>query len=627
MKTKNYLLSIVLGLIAFAGFAQANDSNPLVFVSIPEIPSSAPTSGDLACYPYLIKNELNSDSLPLDISLVPNTDARISIVSNVPVECLIPAQPICGHELKPGQSCTILVEVNPANDTTPSQSTEILTIEYSPRYNPLESPIVIDFIEPAPAILQITSPIPNPPAQVILGDAAIPFEYIVTNISDEQSAATITASITQLIPNNPSEHFVDFVLPATDLPACDGLALLPPGDSCYIQLQVVATDPHTVGIQFGYQLEVKYEGLGDTYPLLTNIEFVVIQPPAFLNFVAFPDNLPATVPQGNTSPQFTFTIENFGSVDADIGTITNSISFVDQVISGADDCSVYSYTLPPNETCTVTLQIDATSADTGIYENILQIPYQNSSTSPLQDVFSFAVIEESVDVPVLQLSCETIDPIEIPDTIIETCTLSNVGSGTAMSLDPVLDLDYGFITMTTPVGACPGEPFNLIAGGSCTLNYTISPTVVGTSTQTVSITYEVVPTIYATVTGDIDFYAYEANPGRVYVTQFDPLFILNHVYTFTINSNGTLNYESYKYIDGVTSVDFSTGGTNYAYTSAVLDLFNDPVQRCTLPDLASCTTPSTLTNASYGYFIKFYKPTIALLDDPFNRKVKTCAVN
>lgn len=644
MKTRNFILSTLLGLVAFTGVAQANSQDPLIFTSQPDVPASIPTNGPVTCYPYVIKNTLTTDSLPLDIALVPNDDARISI-NYAPVPgCM--AETDCGDTLGKGKSCTIIVKVDPSQDPTASKANETLTIEYSPRYGALESnpPIIIDFVLPPPAVLKF-SDLPDPPANVIVGDAAVEFTYTIENIG-EQDATDIVPTIVQRLPANCSPSLVNFVSSTCGMSQPYTLA---PGATCDITLDVEAltTTPLDcdIDVQNEYTLQIGYVGVGA--PLESNIDFYVVQPDAFLNFEEFPDNLPPVVILGTVSDEFTFKIKNYGSATATIGSITNITNPLPAnplVVAGTPLMDACGATLNAGASCTLTYVLDATSTtptpDIRNYTNILAIPYDNTDTSPLQTEYAFAVAEAA---SILSLDCDPLTDIQISTLNVPvagtqtlSCTLTNSGNADAANLNPTFDMDYGFISLTSTTCPSAGINFTLPAGNSCTLDYTIAPVVVGTSSQDLEIVYEATPGNFATVASAVDFYVYTAKPNDAYIVYSD---VSNgFVREYPINTDGSLaSPSSAVSVSGVSSVDFAS--TTYAYTSAYVNFFNDKVKRCNASVFGGCITTSSALDspnaAFYGSFIKFYTPTLAYLSNfllaPLipqpNNDVQLCNVN
>lgn len=622
MKTRNYLLSTLLGLIAFTGFAQANSQDPLIFTSQPEIPGSIATNAPVSCYPYIIKNTLTTDSLPLDISLVPNTDPRISINHAAVAGCM--AVTDCGDTLAKGASCTIIVKVNPSESATPSQASETLAIEYSPRYGALESnpPIVIDFVLPPPAVLRF-SVLPDPPAQVIMGDNPTDFTYTIENVG-EQAAIDIVPNITQRLPTNCEPSLVDFV---SSTCGDSQPYTLQPGASCDLTLSVSApsdTPSCDLDVQNEYTLSIAYEGVAST--LDSNIDFYVVQPDAFLNFSVYPD-IPPVVIQGDTTETFTFIVKNFGTASTTIGTVINTIS---PIVSPTptidivnDTCT--SASIASGGTCTLAYQINAsTNPAVRNYTNFLSIPY-DSGAETLTTQYSFAVVTSA---PVLSLDCSSLSTIEIGSSDTVTCTLENSGNADATVLNPTIDMDYGFITLTG--GSCSAAPFTLAAASSCTLEYTVAPVVVGTSSQDLNVSYETTPGNTVTESSKIEFYAYTAQPNNAYIAYSDLLIggTPGDVRECHINGDGSLgSCNSAVPISGISALDFTTG--NFAFTSAFirpLDL-NDKVQRCTASTFGSCVTTASIftPNVYYGSFINFYTPTLAYLSNFIGAPLVTSA--
>jgi hypothetical protein len=291
-----------------------------------------------------------------------------------------------------------------------------------------------------------------------------------------------------------------------------------------------------------------------------------------------------------------------------IGQIGNTVtpnSNTDIVIATDDECS--NKVLNPGLTCTITYQLQAGDNPTGDYTNLVSIPYNNMNESPLQEEFSFSIMESAA---ILGLSSETIEPLEVGQAETVTFTLTNYGNADADNVTPTINQDYGFIALTA--GTCGDAPFNVNANSSCTLTYTITPPVVGMSSQYVQINYDVIPNTLSTTSSLIEFYSYTPAPENAYFPLSTPV---GSVLACSINEYGYFqNCVTPVSVLGVSAIDFTEG---YGFTSAISQSGNAKVNSCDTNPFVTCnaTTSTGPVAASYGSFIKFYNANLAYLSN------------
>lgn len=592
MKIRNFCLLLTTNLL----IPQVYAADPLVFTSEATIPSTIDQGSGTEFFEYTIKNDLSTDSLTLVIELLPDTGGILSIDSGGTT---------CGENLKPKESCTIVLAADPTNQGSVN---ETLSITYSPRNAPLTSPIAFAVIAPStsPAILQFTS-LPNVPPEIIQGSSTNQIQYEITNVG-QQTATTISPMVT-------GDGLVDAVTGVSN----ECVSSLAANASCLLTYNINASGTPTLQV-YENQLAVNYNG--SSYPLISNIDFEVMQLLAFLDFVSPYPSIPSTIIAGTESSDFTFKVKNLGQAPVTGISVSNTNT---QVAIVTDGCGTLP-SLAVGDDCLITLKIQAGST-LGAYDNILEVTYTNMLDS-LTNNFGFTVVAAG---PLLEISAPSIpSPIDLGTTTSAiTFTITNTGTAVAESITPGVLIDYGMLDLVG--GTCPAGSFTLSPAASCTLDYTITPEVIGHFIQELVLSYyDNSNDQTELVSSEIAFdTVLPASPQNVYVANSTSS--PGAITQCAVDQTTGLFTCTSPQVTGLTntkSIDFTViGGTTYGY---ITNLNGDPVQQCTLTGttLGSCVATSKVAES---YFIKFLPSTIAantaLFSDLGNLSVDTCVAS
>jgi len=258
--------------------------------------------------------------------------------------------------------------------------------------------------------------------------------------------------------------------------ACSGLSVLAPGASCWVTFSF---SPRSSGLKsthvnFTYVNESGPQSLGPI--LVRGTGLLGANLISSLNPVDFGGKVKGTT---NT---LNFTLTNNGQDTASGINLNAPANTVFSVVSNCNGNAV----LAPNQTCSSTLTFKPT-ADLNVNYSF-SFAYRSAAAPTIPLTYGMVASGKGLNPGSPALSVSLVDfgvPLQNSNAT-KRITLSNTGAA------PITNVRVSGLTapFSADIGSCGAQPFNLAAGGSCELAFSMNTATLGAVSKTFSLSYQ-----------------------------------------------------------------------------------------------------------------------------------------